>query len=1155
MKHPAHLPLLFAAVLLQPLAAPRAFAAEKTAVSISESDTSREDMSMLAQPSVSPDGKTIAFAWNGDIWTMAVTGGVARRLTGNDAEDSQPVFSPDGRQIAFASRRIGNVSQVFVMPASGGVPRQITFNTGGSLPVAWEPDSKSLIITGLRDQAPNNYKPAMRFFRVNLEKREREEMLFDDYGASGSLSPDGTKLLFTREDHDPYRMGYHGSQAGQVWLYDLTAKTFRLILKSETGYRSPVWRPDGAAFYCLDNAEGAYNLAECELAGGKLRAITHGKSDNCYSPAVGGDNGALVFRRGFDLFAVDPRKGGEPRKIEVYNLADNTRDNTVRRTLRAASEAAFSGDGLETFFVAGGDLWVMDTTLAEPHAIAGTAAEESSPALSPDGKSLFFLRDEGATEDVFVATRSDAKKFWWENESFAVKRLTTDGRAKSGLRLSPDGKRVAFARDRGDLVVIDTDGSGERVLLKAWNIPEFSWSPDGRWIAYAVEDNDFNRDIWIVPADGSSAPVNVSRHPDSDTAPSWSPDGTALAWIRRQGEDKFFLDFVRLTKEADQLSARDRKIEAAHEKMEKERTAKKTPGEKPRKVAEKEAAAAVAPSEVSEKTKTAPDAAKVAAEEKSESDTKTADTAKTPETKIDFDGLHRRVRSAAVPFSAKFDGLVWTNDSKKVGYRGETGGKAGIIGLEISKIEDTRDLPAPGAEKSEGKVELIISADLRGIRSLDKGKGFAGLTQEGLPAVIATGKDAPAAQKFSARQEYDGVARRRVAFLYCWRYMRDNFYDAKLNNRDWNAIRAKYEEHAAQAVDTLTFDRVTNMMLGELNASHLGYRALPPAAAPASEWKVETADLGLHFDSGYAGPGWRVAEVVEEGPADRVRSRVDVGDIVLAVDGTTVTPKQDPTELLNGDLARDIALRVRGADGKERTVVLRPESLDAIRKKARAQRLRETADAVDKLSGGRLGYVYIAQMNWESFRVFEKAIYEQGHGKDGLIIDVRDNGGGFTADHLMTILCQPRHAITVPRDGGPGYPQDRHVYVAWNKPIVVLTNQNSFSNAEVFAHAVKNAGRGKLVGVATAGGVISTGATGVLDFGTLRSPGRGWYGIHDGLDYELNGAKPDYEVWNLPGDAAANKDRQLEKAVEVLLKDVSAQKPLPKLIDAHANGR
>ena len=195
-------------------------------------------------------------------------------------------------------------------------------------------------------------------------------------------------------------------------------------------------------------------------------------------------------------------------------------------------------------------------------------------------------------------------------------------------------------------------------------------------------------------------------------------------------------------------------------------------------------------------------------------------------------------------------------------------------------------------------------------------------------------------------------------------------------------------------------------------------------------------------------------------------------------------------------------------------------------------------------------------MDWYSFREFEKAIYAEGSGKQGLVIDVRDNPGGFTTDHLLTILCQPQHAITKPRDGGVGYPQhERRVFGAWTKPIVVLCNQNSYSNSEVFSHAVKNLGRGKLVGVPTAGGVISTGGTNVFDMGELRTPFRGWYSIHTGEDYELNGAAPDHVVWPEPGEITAGKDRQLEKAVEVLLRDVAAVKPLPKPINAHDTDR
>ncbi|MCH2024691.1 MAG: S41 family peptidase, partial [Verrucomicrobiales bacterium] len=158
-------------------------------------------------------------------------------------------------------------------------------------------------------------------------------------------------------------------------------------------------------------------------------------------------------------------------------------------------------------------------------------------------------------------------------------------------------------------------------------------------------------------------------------------------------------------------------------------------------------------------------------------------------------------------------------------------------------------------------------------------------------------------------------------------------------------------------------------------------------------------------------------------------------------------------------------------------------------------------------------------------------------GKEGLIIDVRNNGGGFTADHLLTVLVPPVHASTVARGGGTGYPGDRRVYATWTKPIVVLCNERSFSNAEIFSHAIKNLKRGKLVGVPTAGGVISTGSRSIMDLGTIRMPGRGWF-LPDGQDMELNGAVPDHLIWPLPGELPSGNDKQLEKAVQVLLEDV-----------------
>jgi tricorn protease len=254
----------------------------------------------------------------------------------------------------------------------------------------------------------------------------------------------------------------------------------------------------------------------------------------------------------------------------------------------------------------------------------------------------------------------------------------------------------------------------------------------------------------------------------------------------------------------------------------------------------------------------------------------------------------------------------------------------------------------------------------------------------------------------------------------------------------------------------------------------------------------------------------------------------------------------DLTTVLNGRLDQDIHLSVRNAENKNREVLLRPISYGAARSLLYEKWLRDKRKKVEESSEGTLGYLHIRGMNWPSFLKFERELYSAGVGKDGLVIDVRNNGGGFTTDHLLTVLTQPEHAITVGRGGGPGYPQDRSIYATWKKPIVVLCNQNSFSNAEIFSHAIKTLKRGQLVGVRTAGGVISTGGQQIMDVGYISVPGRGWFVITTGEDMELNGAVPDHILWPEPGDMPKGKDVQMEKAVEVLLEDVKKWKELPR---------
>jgi tricorn protease len=316
--------------------------------------------------------------------------------------------------------------------------------------------------------------------------------------------------------------------------------------------------------------------------------------------------------------------------------------------------------------------------------------------------------------------------------------------------------------------------------------------------------------------------------------------------------------------------------------------------------------------------------------------------------------------------------------------------------------------------------------------------------------------------------------------------------------------------------------------------------------------------LGLRFDSAYGGPGWKVRDVLPKSPAAQKKVGLKVGDIVVKIDDVVLTAMMDPTEVLNGPLDRDMMIVFKRGDEAERTVTLRPISYSNARGLVYEQWTAMNRQRVEGLSKGSLGYLHVSAMDDSSFQEFQEQLYAAGAGRSGLVIDVRENGGGSTADHLLTALTQPQHALTLPRGGSvPGYPQDRMIYATWSKPIVVLCNQNSYSNAEIFSHAIKHLKRGQLVGVPTAGGVISTGSVSVMGLGSLRLPFRGWYGITSGTDMELNGARPDHLVWPKPGEGAQGLDTQLTKAVDVLSKEVAAwlKRPQPKLRKASESPR
>lgn len=1076
----------------------------------------RSPIRLPRDPRIAPDGDSLAFAWRGDIWTAPIEGGEARRLTLHAADDHSPVFSVDGDTLYFVSTRSG-VPQIHAMPAGGGPARQVTFDSNPKRLLQATADGAGLLVAQGTDRGWH-YSERDRLMVVDLAGEAPKRMLFDAGARDGALSPDGQRCLFTRGRSAWDRKGYVGPQAEQLWLADLSgdAPAYRRLDQDRERFQNvgclfPMWSPDGRTAYFVSDPDGTFDLYAMELDGGAVRRVTDvgaadGSDDGVAFPSISADGRTVLLRRRFDLMTVDTRSGATT-PIELFATGDEAAAAVERLEEDRAEAVAFTADGKQMAFLSGGDVWVMDRILKEPVRVTHDVNVESDLVFSADGSRLFFTSDASGEMEIWEATHAQEKGIWWLADSFALRKVTDDAAVERDLARSPNGSHVAYVKGT-DLWVMDADGSDHRRVVAMWSGPDFTWSPDGRWIAYETQDDDYNPDVFIAPLDGTREPFNLSRHPDVDGNPAWSTDGKRIAWVGRRDGEEADIYWVELTKEESEATERDERLEKALKAMEPKGGAKKRG---------KDAGGEDGPK----------DGPKGGEEAKGED----AEEKEDDLVQIDFDGLLDRVSRIRVPDS--FEGsLIWFEDGATLGFSATVDGKGGFFKVSFPRPKDP---------------ERVTDRLLSGAEWLADAKEFVG-HDGGVPASMdAKGKKERF--EFEVRTDRDWRALRRIAFDQAWRAMRDRFYDEAYNNRDWSRVRAKYRDVAAQCLGAAEFSELCNMMLGELNASHMGHRGGrdPFPAAPAqNQWSPRTMHLGLRFAAGASGPGLLVESVIPGSPCAQARAAVAAGETVMSIDGTPVGPDVDVERLLTMDEARDVALEVKDASGELRTVTVRPTP--SVGGLLYDEWVEATRAEVERLSGGRLGYLHIQGMNFPSFRQMEEDLYHAGVGKDGLIIDVRFNGGGSTTDHVLTALTQPVHAITQSRGSGEGYPQDRKVYASWSKPIVLMCNEHSFSNAEILSHAIKQLGRGRLVGMRTAGGVISTGGQGLVDGGFIRMPTRGWYLATTGEDMELNGCEPDVAFWNQPGWSGPDgTDAQLGKAVEVLLEDVAAEAARPKV--------
>jgi Tol biopolymer transport system component len=1059
---------------------------------------------LLRYPSLNPDGTRIAFCFQGDIWTVPVSGGEARRITVHDGYDAAPLWSVDGRQIAFSSNRYGN-NDLYIIPAGGGIPRRMTYHSSGDRLSQWTPDN-TLLFTSARLYKQVEWSSEL--FSVPVSGGT-PGLVLDALGDDPAMSPDQRFIAFVRGNCRVTRESYRGPANRNIWLYDTKLKKYSLLTTDKGNDHQPRWS-DERTLYFLSAQTGRYNVHSVELDDtGKVTEtdqVTQFKDFGVRYFNLSADGRTMVLERADSIYTLSAADK-KPVKVHVHIGADYRSDPVEHKTYSSrAGDYDVSPDGKLTAFVVRGEVFVRENKKEKTRTVNLTRHpyRDSNPAWLNDN-ALIFVSDREGQQDLYLVQSSDPKQHdLLRTLKRKTLRLTGNKAEEHHPVISPDGKKIAFIRGRGQLVTADISGQGklsnEKILLDGWDTPgDVCWSPDSKWLAYSLSDLDFNSEIFIHAADNSKTPVNISMHPREDYSPVWSLDGSKLGFTSNRNYGNHDVWFVWLKKKDWEKTRQD------WEETE-DKPAKK--GQKAKK------------DEIKGKN------SKAAKEEQE----------KTAPMVIDFEDIHERlVQVTALPGDE--GSLAISKDGKTFYFSAADPAAKG------------RDLYSIKWDGTKAKAVTKGGQDPYDV-TLDKSGSYLYLLKSrGQLARIDTKSNKMESLSFSAKMDIHHLEEKKQIFAEAVRTLTDGFYDPGFHGRDWNKLVQTYRPIALKASTRQDFRDMFNVMLGQLDASHMGMRTRRGAGISNLQ-NEKTGLLGIRLEP--MSKGVRVTHVVPGSPADRQNSKLNKGDIIMSVDGTHIDNTMNFYALLTGKENEKILLEVKNSTGTVREVVIRPTG--SLRSELYDEWVKDRRRLTDLYSNGRLGYLHIRAMGWSSFERFEREITASGYGKEGIVIDVRFNGGGWTTDYLMTVLNVKQHAYTIPRGAAANLEQEHHKfknhypfgerlpYAVWTKPSVALCNANSYSNAEIFSHAYKTLGIGKLVGIPTFGAVISTGGRGLLDGSYVRLPFRAWYVKATAENMEHGPAVPHIIIDNPPDAKAKGTDPQLKRAVEELLKEIDQKK-------------
>lgn len=1057
----------------------------------------------MRYPKISPDGKQIAFSYKGDIYVVSSEGGEARQLTTHPAYDSNPVWSPDGKQIAFTSDRFGNFD-IFVMSPRGGEARRVTTHSAREIPYSFTPDGKEIVYGAqLQDPAQSALFPTgslTELYAVSVDGGRSRQILATPAEAI-SFSKSGDMFLYQNRKggENEWRKHHTSSITRDIYRYDVKSGKHTPLIERAGEDRSPVLSPDQQTVYFLSERDGSFNVYSFPLNNpADVKAVTSFKTHPVRFLSIA-DNGRLCFGYDGEIYVKDAQ--GKPAKVKIDIVGDDAKNNIANlRFASGATSAAVSPDGKQIALIIRGNVFVTSSDYATTKQITTTPEQEKWLSFAPDNRTIAYASERGGNWNIYTAKIARAGEANFPNATLIEEEALLPASAKERFapQYSPDGKELAFIEDRTKLMVMDLKTkkirqvADDKYQYRTGDGFTYTWSPDGKWFAVEIIGNrhDPYSDVAIVKADGSGEMINLTNSGYFDSNPRWVLDGNAILFAsERYG----------MRNHASWGSLQDVMIvfmnQDAYDKFRLNKESYELLKEE-----EKLASAA----EAKEKKEDKKEDAK-------------ADKKEKKDIVVELKGIEDRVMRLTPNSSSLGDAIL---------------NKAGDKLYYMSSFEGGYDLWVSDLRARSTRVMHKLNSGWASLETDKDGKELFLLGSRGMQKInLASEKRTPVT--YSAEMEMDLAAERAYMFDKVRRQEAKRFYDKNMHGVDWAKMTKAYEKFLPYINNNYDFSELLSELLGELNVSHTGSGYFARVSGDV------TAELGVLLNTDYKKDGLLIDVVIEKGPFDQARSKVKAGMVIEKIDGQDVKAGMDYYPLLNNKSGKRVLVSVYDPSTKTRwDEIIVPVSKGALNSLLYKRWVKQRAADVDRLSGGRLGYVHISSMDDANFRSVYSDILGKYNDREGIVIDTRFNGGGRLHEDIEILFSGKKYFTQVVRGREACDMPSRR----WNKPSIMLTCEANYSNAHGTPWVYKHQGLGRIVGMPVPGTMTS------VSWEFLQDPTLYFgipivgYRLADGSYLENQQLEPDVKIANSPEKIIKGEDEQLKRAVDELLKDIDQKK-------------